>query len=116
MAVSLQLRDLLPTDLLYQRATISKRTTGIFPIRGGNFSFQQNTLAAALYLGIRCRCGGQQGLGIGMPGILVKLIGVSQFNDPSQVHHANAMRNMPNHGQVMGNENVGQAQLLLQVH
>ena len=115
MGVSLQLRDLLSTDLFYQRATISKRTTGIFSIRGGNFSFQQHALSSTLHLRVRCRCGGQQGLRVGMSRILVKLLGVSQFNNPSQVHYANAMSNMPNHGQVMSNEYIRQSQLLLQL-
>ena len=42
-------------------------------------------------------------------------LGGARFNDPAEVHHRNPVREITNHAQVVGNEQVGDAQFLLQI-
>jgi hypothetical protein len=44
------------------------------------------------------------------------LLSIGQFDYLPQVHHRNPVRDVSDDGQVMGNEQVGQAKLVLQVH
>ena len=51
-----------------------------------------------------------------MHGVFEDLLRGGQLHDPSQVHDRDAVRNVLHHGQVMGNEDVGQFQLFLEPH
>ena len=57
----------------------------------------------------------EQGTGIGMLRVIIKFPGGGEFHDPSEVHHADAVGDVPNHRQVMGNKDVGDPQLLLEI-
>ena len=39
----------------------------------------------------------------------------SRFDDPPEVHHGDPVRHMPDHGQIVGDEDVGDPELLLEV-
>ena len=42
-------------------------------------------------------------------------LGVARLDDSAQVHDGHAVGHMPHHGQVMGNEDVGDSEFLLEV-
>ena len=50
-----------------------------------------------------------------MEGISVELTPIGYFNQLTQVHHANPVRNMLDDTQIMGDEKIGQAKLMLKV-
>ena len=41
---------------------------------------------------------------------------VADLDDPAEVHHGDPRRDVPDHGEVVGDEDVGQAEAALQVH
>ena len=45
-------------------------------------------------------------------GYQIQFITVSQFNDHAQVHHRNPFADMTHHGKIMGNEQIGQIELV----
>ncbi len=57
----------------------------------------------------------QQRLGVGMLRVVVKRVAVGQFDDLAQVHHRDPVGDVAHHRQVVADEQVGQAELLLQV-
>ena len=61
------------------------------------------------------RHGRQQRLRVGVPGVAVQLVGRSRFDDASQIHHADGVGNMSHDRQIVRDEDVRQAELLLQV-
>ena len=50
-----------------------------------------------------------------MARILIQLPAVCHFRHHSQIHDAHPVRNMADHGQVMGDKKIGQTQLFLQL-
>jgi len=71
----------------------------------------------ARLLSPRVRDGGgrEQRLGVGVERDPVEGLGVGQFRELSQVHHGHAVADVLHNAQVVGNEQVGQAKLLLEV-
>ena len=57
--------------------------------------------------------GGEQRLGVGVHGIAEQLLGGAFFHHLAQVHHADVVRDVPDHRHVMGDEHVGEAPVLL---
>ena len=57
----------------------------------------------------------EQRLGIGMQRVGVQRIAVGQLHDLSQVHHRHTIADMAHHAQVVGDEDISQAQFFLQV-
>ena len=47
--------------------------------------------------------------------MFIHLFRWSDLHDLSEVHHRNAIRDMPNHGEVVGDEHVRHAESLLKV-
>ncbi len=54
--------------------------------------------------------------GVRMKGMPKKLFSFRRFHDPSEIHHGDPVADMLHHAQVMGDEKVGQAELIPQVH
>src|SRR5262249_20754154 len=69
-----------------------------------------------LPLRIRHRHRGEQRLGVRVARRPVELAGVRQLDDLPQVHHRHAGRDVLDDLQIVGDENVGQPELALQVH
>ena len=74
-----------------------------------------HTLTGTLGEGVGLGNGGQQSLGIGMQGMLVQIVAVGHLHQLAEVHDADAVREVLDHGQVVGDEQDGQAHFLLQV-
>ena len=60
--------------------------------------------------------GGDQRLGIGMQRHIKELICFTGLHQFTQIHHGNIIRDMSDNGKVVGDEYVGQIELLLQIH
>ena len=75
-----------------------------------------DALALALGLddGVRDGDGGEQRLGVGVERVAVQLLGAGDLDDLAQIHDGHAVRDVLDHGKVVGDEEIGQAQLLLQ--
>ena len=54
-------------------------------------------------------------LRVGMLGIGEQLVGRRVLDDAPEIHDGHLDRDVPHHRQIMGDEQIGQAQLLLQV-
>ena len=59
--------------------------------------------------------GGQQALGIRVEGFFEQLFGIAQLHLTPQVHHQDLVGDMPYHRQIVGDEHISQALLLLQI-
>ena len=46
---------------------------------------------------------------------VVQLVSVSHLDHPAEIHHCDAIRDVAHHREVVGDEQVGEAELLLQV-
>ena len=80
--------------------------------RAGDLALQRDSLG--LLLQIRngnCR---KQCSGIGMNGVGEQFLGGSLLHDLTEVHHGDAVGEVVDHRQVVGDKDVGQAMLLLQ--
>ena len=81
--------------------------------RGRNFTHE--LLRPAPVVGIKRRDRRKKRLGIGVAGRGEKLAGGRGFDEAAEIHHRHARADMLDHGQVMGDEDIGQATLRLQL-
>ena len=103
------------TAVLDLGTSIGKRAAWVDPVRRRNFSLQDDSLAVDLGTRIWHRCGGKKCLGVGMLGVVIQLVDVGKFHDTSQVHDSHPVGNMSHDRQVVGDEDVGDTEPLLQV-
>ena len=82
--------------------------------RTGRIALQAHALPASSGLGIERGRGGPQGQGIGMQGARKEGFTRRLLNDQTQVHDRNLVAHVPDHAEIMRDEEVGQAQILLQ--
>jgi len=82
--------------------------------RAGNITLQNGLLASDGRVGDGYRR--QQRLGIGVLRVGKQGFLVGVFDDFAQIHHRDAMADVFDHGQIMGDEQVRQVQLRLQIH
>jgi len=61
------------------------------------------------------RNGREKRQGIRMQGMVKELVTVGQFDDLPQIHHRHAVAEMPHHAQIVGNEQIGEMELLAQI-
>jgi len=83
--------------------------------RARHVALEHDLHPAVGQVGVRDRNRGQQGLGVGVDGPLVELLGRRDLHDLAQVHDRDAVRHVPDHAQVVSDEDVGKVQLVLQV-
>ena len=79
----------------------------------GDIAFQDFGVLVGILIG-----GGdgvQQSLGVGMEGMCEDLVGIAQLNHVAQVHNADTVGDVLNDRQVVGDEQVGQVLLFLQI-
>src|SRR5262249_10606858 len=63
----------------------------------------------------RHRNGGKEGAGIGMPRIGKQRFAWPDLDNAAEMHHRDAVGDVLHHGEIVGNENVGEAKLVLQI-
>ena len=108
-------RDLYITSLSCEVAAGMKTAASRGICRAGRTAFEDNALARPRDTGVGDRHSGKQGLGVGVQGVVIQFVPVGEFNDYSRVHDSDPVANVAHHAEVMGNEKVGEAQLLLKV-
>lgn len=81
--------------------------------RRRDFAAQDLMLTDPLWIRDRHRI--KESLGVGVARLRIELLGVSHFDDLTQVHHRDSVTDMLYYAQVMGDEKVCQAEFLLKV-
>ena len=81
--------------------------------RVGKFALQRD--AAALKLGVRDRHGGEQRLGVGVAWGVIQSMGVGDLHHAAKIHHRDAVGDVFHHREIMGDEEIGEVESLLQV-
>ena len=71
--------------------------------------------AALFHHRVRQRNGRQQAPGVGVDGVLKDLLGGARFQQVAQMQHTDAVGDVLDHGQVVGDEQVSRAGLLLDI-
>ena len=66
--------------------------------------------------GIGLGDGGDEGLGVGVAGGAVEFFGGAHFDDLAEIHDGEAVADVFDDGEVVGNEEVGEFHFLLEVH
>ena len=89
-----------------------KRATGGWSYGRGHFSAQCRWGGPA---GLPGRGRGQKGPGVGMPRVVVEGGGRGLFDDLAQIHHGHPVAHLLDQPQVVGDQQVGQTESLLQV-
>ena len=113
VAALLQFGRAFPAARLGDRAAGVKMTAARRVHRARHVALQADPLA--LHLRVRHRHGGEQRLGIGMLRIAVELARVGQLDDAAEIHHRHAVGNVLHHGEIVGDEQIGQVELGLQI-
>ena len=83
--------------------------------RGGYVAVQDDLLTLATHLGVGHRHRRHERLGVRVDRALVDLVLVAHLHDPPQVHHGHPVGDVAHHRQVVGDEDVRQPEVLLQV-
>src|SRR5699024_9647699 len=64
---------------------------------------------------VRNRHGRHQRLGVGVQRIVVQLIAIGQLDDLAEIHHGDPYGDVSNDRKVVGDEEIGQPELVLQI-
>ena len=113
----LQGRFFDPADLL----VLADRTAGVEAAscgrvdRAGYVSLQQDARPLPLDLGIGGGHRRQQGVRVGVHGLGEQPVGAGLLHDLAQVHDGGAVADVPHHGQIVGDEQIGEAEAVLQL-
>ncbi len=83
--------------------------------RAWHVTTENDPLAPLLDHGVRNGHRGEKRLGVGVERIVVERVAVGHLDDLAEVHHRNTVGNVLHHREVMGDEQVGEAELVLQV-
>ena len=78
---------------------------------GGDLAVEDLPLVGVV--DVHRRDGREQCLGVGVHWVAEQLLGGTLFHHLAQVHHADVVRDVPDHRHVMGDEHVGEPPVLL---
>ena len=98
-----------------------RRTAGVKHAPGGrvlgtgNVPLKHDVLPLGLYLRVGHGYSGKQSIRVGVQSVLEQLVVGGDLHDLSQIHDSDAIRDVANHRQVVGDEQVGQIELRLKV-
>ena len=111
----LPVRFFLPADVRGERAARAK-VAALGRVGGARqVALQDDRLAIGLGDRIGDRHGREQGLAVGVQGTAVDVGARGQLDHLAQVHDRDAIGDMTDHAEVVADEEVGQAELVLQV-
>ncbi len=97
------------------RAARMEHATGRRIERAWQFALDDRARARFLDHRIGHRGGGEQGLRVGVLRVGEQLIRRRIFNDAAEIHDGDLGRDVPHDGEIMGDEQIGQPELVLQV-
>ena len=83
--------------------------------RGGDVAGEDDALAVGGGVGVGGGGGGQEGGGVGVAGVVVDVVAGSLFGDAAEVHDGDGVADVPDDFEVVGDEQVGQAEVGLEV-
>ena len=83
--------------------------------RAGGVAAEDDSLAGGLHVRIGHRDGCQQGDGVGVQRAAVQVVGRRQLDEAAEVHHADAVGDVADDGEVVGDEHERQVEPLLEV-
>src|SRR5713226_4852044 len=83
--------------------------------RRWDLALEQDGLAARLELGVRVRDRAQQNLGVWVERVVVNLSAVRDLDDLAEVHDRHPVADVAHHGEVVGDEEIRELELVLQV-
>ncbi len=83
--------------------------------RARHIAFEHDAPARALALGVGERDGGQQCLTVGMHRAGVEISGPGRLDDPAEIHHGDAVRDVAHDREVVGDEQERETEPLLQL-
>ena len=106
-------RSFVLADFHTLLATGMKLTSGRRIRRGRNASFQNDS--AHLSLRIRNRNRGEERLRIGVKRIGKEILRIAELHNISKIHNTDRIGNMFHYGKVMGDKEIRQFELLLQI-
>ena len=95
------------------KAARVKRAPGRWIRRARQIASQHDARASPSGLGLRH--GREQGHGVRMSRRAQYLLGGALLDDPAEIHHGDAMRDLAHHGEVVRDEEIGETPLALQV-
>src|SRR5215212_6249411 len=107
--------------LVLGAVVLGTRTAGVevapaWRVRGrGHVSGEYHALAFTFLLWVGDGDGGEQRGGVGVAGFAVQSRPVSDLHDLAEVHHGYPVRDVLDHREVVGDEDVGEVELLLEV-
>ncbi len=85
------------------------------PQRARHVACQDDALAPGLHNGVRNRHGGKERLRVRVERVLIKLRTICHLGDPAQIHDRHAIADMPDDRQIVGDEEIGQPEIVLQI-
>ena len=80
--------------------------------RRRHISLEENAILLQCWIGLRNR--GKKSLGVGVFRALVDRLGIGELDDLAEVHHRHAVGDVLHHREVMGDEQIGKSEVLLQ--
>src|SRR5664280_2346013 len=110
-----QFGNVLGADVLCLPAPGPESATAGRVLGTGYVPLEDDVFPRALLSRVRHRHGRKKCLGVGVLGVLVDLGPGAGLDDPAQVHDRNPVGDVAYDGQIVGNEEVGDAQSLLEV-
>jgi hypothetical protein len=82
---------------------------------GGDVAGEDDALALGGGVGVGCGGGGEEGGGVGVAGVAVDLVAWALFGDAAEVHDGDVGGDVADDFEVVGDEEVGQAEVGLEV-
>ncbi len=79
----------------------------------GDLALDRHATQADRGIGLRHR--GQQGLDIGHARAVQDFLGLAQLDDAAEIHHRDPVAEMLHHAEIMGDEEIGEAEAGLQL-
>ena len=83
--------------------------------RAGGLAFEDEPLPAALELGVGHGHGRAERLGVGVERVVKEGVAIGELDDLAEVHDGDAVRDVLDHAEVVGDKEIGEAQLGLEV-
>ena len=108
------------TGVISRQTSMAKGAAGVegaalWRIDGaGDVSGEDDALAGGLDYGVGDGYGGEKGTGVWVLGVSVELVPAGYLDDLAQVHDRDSVRYMPDDGEVVGDEEVGEVEALLE--
>src|SRR5699024_10390674 len=100
---------------LVQRASAHEGTARNFVGRAGKIPRENDAFSCAFYMGVGYGDRRQQRLRVGVLRVVEDLVDVTELDELSEIHHGDAISEVPDDGEIVGDEEVRDAELRLEL-